>query len=367
MKSIFILQLQRFRRKPLLVVSFFVLTLFFVFFLGGNDTGDKITIQSYAGDNTTQEQADYWIQLLNASESFEFVLVEEEEARNSIVQGDRNMALEIRDDDYRMLVAVDEQSYQIAANYIQQVFTEELRLAAAEAAVEEENIRAAIAEERISPVLALNMETINGESSGFVYDENLQALFGMTLFFSIYTIIFSLSNVAEEKRDGTWNRLIVSPLQKWQVYAGHVAYCFLVGYLQIILIFIFFKYMLGFQIEAHFGILMIIVACFTFTIVSVGMLLIGLVTSPQQLQAVIPITATAMAMLGGAFWPVEIVTNEVIVMLSKVMPMYYGMEALKGAALLNQSLGEITGALSILVLMGVITMGIGINLMERRA
>lgn len=372
MKSIFILQLQRFKRQPFLILTFFILTLVFVFFMGGNQMGGsdadgKVAVQAYTGAGTTQEEADYWMALLNDSDSFAFDLIEEEEARSAIIQGDTSMALEIRSDDYRMLAAVDDQNYQLVESYIQQVYTEELRMAEVEAASGQENIRESVEEERDSPVLTMQTETIDGESSGFAYDQSLQALFGMTLFFSLYTIMFSLSNVAEEKRDGTWDRLIVSPLRKWQIYLGHLAFCFLVGYLQILLIFLFFSYVLDYQITAHFGVIMIIIACFTFAIVSVGMLLIGLVRSTQQLQAVIPITATAMAMLGGAFWPVEIVTNDIIIMLSRAMPIYYGMEALKGAALLNQSLSEISGVLTLLVLFGVITMGVGINMMERRA
>ncbi|TVP84928.1 MAG: ABC transporter permease, partial [Alkalicoccus sp.] len=247
MRSVFFLQLQRFRRKPFLVTSFFVLTLFFVFFLGGNDLSGKLLVQAYPGENTSEEEAAGWIDLLNESDAFLFELKEEEEVRNTIMRGERNMAVEIRPDDYRMLVAVDDQNYQLTESYIRQVFTEELRLSEVERVSEEENVRGQVEDELESPVLTLETETVSGrEENGIVYDQSLQALFGMTLYFSVFTMMFSLSTVAKEKRDGTWNRLLISPLSRWQAYLGHFTYCFLIGTLQIMLIFLFFDYVLDF-------------------------------------------------------------------------------------------------------------------------
>ncbi|WP_280772000.1 ABC transporter permease [Salipaludibacillus daqingensis] len=367
MISIFLLQWQRFRREPLLVLSFFGLTIFFVFFLAGSANTNQITVQTYLEDDVSQSSADEWLTVLNQSETFRFELTEEEDARSAVMNGEASLALQLRNDNYRILVTVDDQNYQLVNGYVQQVFQEELRLAEVESSLESVEIRDTIAQELEEPVLTVTSDTIAGDDNGFLYDARLHTLFGMTLFFSVYTMMFSLTNVAEEKRLGTWDRLIVSPLRKWEVYLGHLLYCFLIGFLQILTIFLFFEYVFQFNIGANFGAILLIIACYAFAIVSVGMLLIGLVRTTQQLQAVIPIVATAMAMIGGAFWPVEIVSNEIMIILSKAMPIFYGMEALKGVAYLDQGILEISEPLAIMFLFGVFSMGIGINLMERRA
>ncbi|PTL37313.1 ABC transporter permease [Alkalicoccus saliphilus] len=368
MRSVFLLQMKRLRRKPFLVTSFFVLTLFFVFFLGGNDLSGKLLVQAYPGENTSEEEAAGWIERLNESDAFLFELKEEEDVRSTIMRGERNMAVEIRSDDYRMLVAVDDQNYQLTESYIRQVFTEELRLSEVEAASGEENVREQVGNKLDSPVLTLETSTVSGRAeSGIAYDQSLQALFGMTLYFSVFTMLFSLSTVAQQKRDGTWSRMLISPLRRWQMYLGHFAYCFLIGTVQILLVFLIFEYVLNFGVGVHVGVLFLIASCFTFAVGCLGLLLVGIVRSPQQLQAVIPVTATAMAMLGGAFWPVEIVTNDILTVLSRGMPIYYGMEALKGTALSGESLTDIAGLLTVLLLIGVVTAAAGIRLMERRS
>jgi ABC-2 type transport system permease protein len=97
------------------------------------------------------------------------------------------------------------------------------------------------------------------------------------------------------------------------------------------------------------------------------MLMAGLVKTPQQMSVLIPIVATSSAMIGGAYWPLEIVANPFLIALSKIVPMTYGMEALKGVAYYGYGWSELLSPLAIMCLFGVVCMGIGVNLIERRA
>lgn len=180
--------------------------------------------------------------------------------------------------------------------------------------------------------LSLSVESLQGEEDSFQYNGQLQLLFGMTLFFVIYTIMFSLVRIVDEKRTGTWSRMIISPVRKWQMYLGHLGYSFLIGFSQITLIFLLFRFAFGFELGERFWLLIAIAACYTFSIVAFGLLIISLITKPQQLGAVIPIVATGMAMVGGAFWPIELVTNEILLAVSKALPITYGLQALTSVA-----------------------------------
>lgn len=365
MKSIYLHQWQRFRRAPMLVVSFFLLTVVFVFTLAGFQSDDKFTVLAFVKEGSSDQAAEEWLDRLNESEGMFFDLREEEEVREMMRDGRTNFALAVGDSDYRMVVAAEDANLITVESYTAQVFREEFRLKQAEEAGGE-NIREDIQSSLEDPVLTVTTETIQGAEGTFVYDNQIQTLFGMTLFFSIYTMIFSLMNVTEEKRTGTWDRLIVSPLKKSQMYIGHFLYCFTVGYAQIVVIFLLFKYGLGFDLGGNFPAILIVVGCYAFAIVALGTLLMGLVKSSQQLQAVIPIVATAMAMLGGAFWPIEIVTNNIVLFLSQGMPILYALDALKSIAIYGRGLADLAQPLSILILFGVVCMGVGVNLMERR-
>ncbi|PYZ95001.1 multidrug ABC transporter permease [Salipaludibacillus keqinensis] len=366
MKSVYLLQWQRFRRTPVMVVSFFLLTVLFVFTLAGVDRNQQQTVSTFANESADEEKVKAWIGQLNEEGEYHFILKGEQDVQNELQEGRVNFALSIDDDNFQMIVATDDPRRVSLEGHVHQVFRNELRLREVEEAFDDESFRNEVEEAKDSPVLTVNTEALAGNEEAFIYDNQLQTLFGMTLFFSIYTMMFSLLNVAEEKRWGTWDRLIISPLRKWQLYIGHLLYCFTIGYAQILVVFLLFKFGLGFDLGERFGTMLLVIGCYAFAIVALGMLLMGLVKSSQQLQAVIPIVATAIAMLGGAFWPVEIVTNDIVLFFSQGMPIFYALEALKGLAIYDRTFQEIAQPLSFLLLFGVVCMGIGVNLMERR-
>ncbi|WP_394120442.1 ABC transporter permease [Planococcus donghaensis] len=365
MKSIFLLQWQRFRRTPVMILSFFVLTIVFVAALAGNNPAERPAFLAYADGSLSQKEAEDWVASLNSEEELQFQLKSETEVRDAVSAGDTSLAVRFMEDDYRLIMAADDMNRFVLEAFLNRIYREEMRYQQIEQQTAASEIRSQTAAEMEEPVLQISTVTLN-ETEEFVYDNQLQLLFGMTLFFSVYTIMFSLMKIVEEKRYGTWDRLILSPVAKWEIYLGHLAYSFTVGYAQIVLIFMLFKYVFNFDIGDRFGLVLLIIACYTFAIVALGMLAMGLVSRPQQLQAVVPIIATGMAMIGGAFWPIELVSNNMLQAISKVLPITYGLDALKGVAIYNRSWQELSEPISIMLLIGVVCMGIGLNLMERR-
>lgn len=172
-------------------------------------------------------------------------------------------------------------------------------------------------------------------------------------------------NLIEEKNKGTWNRLIFSPLSKTQIYLGQLLHYWLVGIGQIILTFTILQVFMRLNLGNNYIPMLVVASCFVLSIVSLGILVMGIIETPQQLNVIIPIVATGMAMIGGAFWPVEIVSNQILQFLSRLMPIRYGIEGLRGAILQEYPLSELGEPIVILLLMSVLFMGIGLNLMER--
>lgn len=367
MKAIFLLQLHRFRRAPFLVLSFFALTFVFLFVIVGMVSENKLTIYTYKDDILSEDEAAVLLDKLNESEGMYFQLVTEEEAREFVEAGDATLALQLTSDNYKLLINVDNETKTLVETHVNEVMIRELRLQQLEKLAESEDFREQVEKSLSRPVLSLKTTVYDGNVHSYTDEERLLGLFGTTLYFSIFTMMFSLMNVAEEKRGGTWDRIIVSPIRKWEMYVGHLLYCFLVGYAQIIAVIFLSKYLFKLDLGSNIGTMFIVIGCYIFAIVALGMLLIGIVKTSQQLQAVIPVVATGMAMIGGAFWPLDIVSNKILLALAKVMPTYYGAYTLIDVALFDYTLFDILKPIAIMLLFGVICMAIGINVMERRA
>ncbi|ADH97828.1 ABC transporter permease [Salisediminibacterium selenitireducens] len=368
MRAIFQLQIRRLIRSPLMVLSFLGLTLVFVFFLGGGgQQSNIITVQVYSDDALTEEDTSFWLDALNEHDSFHFTEGEADDIHESLRSGHLHYALELLEDDYRLWVSIMDERYQYVNGHVSEVYFEELRLkAASEQAGTDLSHLMDESENMALTLTTTSLASDEDDGDGFIYNNQLHSLFGMTLYFAMFTIFFSLTQVVEEKRMGTWDRIIISPITKSQVYLGHLAYTFLVGYAQIMTAFLVFRYLFDYDLGAHFGLVALTAGIYVFTIVCLGLLILGLVPSSERLQAVIPIASTAMAMLGGAFWPNEIVSNSIILTLSNLVPVSYAMDALTQISVYQNGITAITEQLGLLFLMGVLAAGIGINLMERR-
>jgi len=215
------------------------------------------------------------------------------------------------------------------------------------------------------PLFTIEKSSFKG-AEAFVYDQSYHTLFGFTLFFVIYTIAYNVLSILIEKQEGLWDRIILSPVKKWEMYVGNFIFSFLSGYLQILLILFIFRFIIGEDFNGRFVAVCLLLLPYVFSIIALSILITALVKNTQQFNGIIPIVAVGSAMIGGAYWPIEIVESKFMIFLSKINPVTYGMELLNGAVVYRYPLDELFLPISILLLMGVVMTGIGIHLMERR-
>lgn len=270
-----------------------------------------------------------------------------------------------------MIVGVDTPNVQLIEQTIAEIYLDKLEeeniltLAEGSTPEEQEELLAAFQEAEENPVFDIENESLH-TTDEFIFDQSLHSIFGFTLFFVIYTIAYNVVPILMEKQGGIWDRMILSPLKKWEMYTANLLYSFFEGYLQICVIFLVFRYIVGYDFNGELPGIMLIMFAYTFTIVALAIFITAVVKNMQQFNAVLPIMSVSMAMIGGAFWPIEIVQSDILLSLSKLNPLTYGMEALNGLVIYNQPWEEVLMPISILVLMGVLFIGIGIHLMERR-
>lgn len=356
MLNVFLLQWRRLFKQPFLVLMFLLLTVLFVYFMGGAQINSTVTVPIYS-ENLSSEEMDDWLELLNNEDSIHFEITDFETVEEEIRMNEVSFAVELEEDNYRFLVGREDEHLPVISQHINQVFREETRL---------EDIREDFPEEEVEVTEFLTIETetmtdLSGEYNAY----QLRVLIGMTLYFVMYTVFFLQMNLVEEKRIGTWNRLVTSPIPKVQLYLGHLFHYFLVGVIQIGLSFFILTNLMGINLGSNYLPMIAVALVFIFTVVSLGMLLVGLVPTPQSLQVIIPIVTTASAMLGGAFWPLEVVSNDFILLLGEFVPIKHGLYGMLNALQYNSSIQDLLQPIGILLLMGILFIGIGINLMER--
>lgn len=334
--------------------------------VAGQQATSTLVVTVLPDADLTTAQVDDWLHRLGSSRAFEFEVGEETQALESLRSGGSGLVLRLGTDSWRVLTAGENESSAALANLVDRTYREQLTLQRAAKGESDTVLAERVGEALRRPALRVNVVTV-GSDSAFAYDARLQAAFGMGLFFVMFTILFGVNNILEERRLGLWDRVIVSPVSKAGMYAGHVTFTFLSGMLQLLLVFALFRFVFGVSTGPNLAAALLVLAAFALAITALGMVLAGLVGNAAQMNVVIPIVAVSSAMIGGAFWPIEIVSNPVLLALSRVLPLRPAMDALKGLAYHGWSFSAVLGAVGYLTAFAVACMVVGVWLVDRRA
>lgn len=368
MSGILLAKIKLFIRSPW---PFFIMTLMsigFAFILGGS-TASVINVPVHIAEEKF-EKSEVWEQL-KGSEVYNFQMLSEDEIKQKVSNGKADFGLILFEDNFQVLVGVDSPNINLVRQTVYEAYIkqEQLKLIYSEADATtfegKESLKKELQSSKENPPFTIVEEGFRGTDT-VIMDNTFQTLFGFTLFFVIYTISYNVFNILVEKQDGVWDRVILSPVKKWEMYVANLIYSFLMGYLQVCIVFMVFRYWIGVDFNGKFIESLILVGPYVFSIVALAILLTSLVKTVQQFNAILPIIAVSMAMIGGAYWPLEVVESKIMLALSNFTPITYAMETLNGVVLYGYSISEVLFPVSILILMGVIMTGIGIHLMEKR-
>ncbi|MGY0693795.1 ABC transporter permease [Virgibacillus sp. FSP13] len=358
MTGILLAKIKRFIRNPWTFVIMTVMSIGFSFILGGGNA-DSITVPVYTVHDHLRNSVVG--EMLDDSDALTFKWMSKDDVDEMITNGKAELGVELQENDFRVLVGVESPSIDLVQQTVETAYMKKIQYEQLSESTKTDNLQSIMD----NPVFTIESASFRG-SDTTIYNNTLRTLFGFTLFFVIYTIAYNVFHILEEKYDGIWDRVILSPVRKWEMYVANFLYSFITGYLQVVIIFSVFRYWIGVDFNGNFGEALLLLIPYVFAIVALAILITGLVKTIQQFNAVIPIVAVSMAMIGGAYWPLEIVQSEFMLTLSKLVPITYGMEVLNGVAVYGYPMSELLYPISILLLMGVVMTGVGIHLMEKR-
>ncbi|QKY70863.1 ABC transporter permease [Lentibacillus sp. CBA3610] len=369
MRGILLSKLKLFIRNPFVFIIFMVMSLGFALIIGGSGSMATIQVPVYAADDSVRDSAIE--DNLTGIDGFTFNWMSEEDMMTEVENGSAELGAILHEDNFQIIVGVDSPNAGTVEQMIQRAYAkEQQKNQIYEAARASDNLNSEDVMDELEasmelPVLSITADYFGGSEESEL-DGTFQTLFGFTLFFVIYTIGYNVLSILTDKKNGIWDRMILSPVRKWEMYVANLIYSFFEGYVQVLVIFLVFRYIVGVDFNGKFTETLLLLVPYVFAIVALSILLTGIVKNVQQFNALLPIVSVSMAMIGGAFWPLEIVESEFLLALSKINPLTYGMEVLNGVAVYGYPLEELLYPISILILMGVVFMGIGIHLMERR-
>ncbi|PWW32290.1 ABC-2 type transport system permease protein [Cytobacillus oceanisediminis] len=363
MYPVFYAQFLKDKRKPLLVLLFIGLSILATLIFGNSAWDSKTAVAIFASGPYAEEIEQKWVQLLNKDTDTEYVISEEKTAREQVREGKRDVAILVMKHDYRLITASDMPNIHLVEQEVHKVFTEEAKLQAIAGSANTADLREEVDRYMKKPPLSVQTENIKGRE---LTNHNMgtQLLFGFTLFIAMFTIGFKVNGINADKVSGVWNRLNLSPVSKTNMYTGHLLYSFFIGFFQMAVVFLIFKYVMDYEI-GPLPIILTIAAVFTLSSVSLAMLVAGFTKAPEKFNMVYPSVTPIIPIISGVYVPPGVMDNPVFTFIADLFPLGYALEAMMDAALFGAGWSDILLPVSFMLLIAVIYMGIGINLGER--
>jgi len=203
---------------------------------------------------------------------------------------------------------------------------------------------------RVEPVAAPP-----ARGTGFTLGE--QAL-GFTVSF-VMMLVFQLGGVVlRERQQGTWARLRMAPAGPLQLLLGYLAGFFVTGWVQ-------FGILVGAS-RLLFGLgwgdplqLAAVASAYILCSVGLGLLFAGLVRTPEQQQAAGIFLVVATSMLGGAYWPLDLV-GETMRRIGYLTPQAWAMEGFRTVLLRGGGWADLSLPLAVLGGMAALFLAAGV-------
>ena len=197
------------------------------------------------------------------------------------------------------------------------------------------------------------------------YDPMKHSMIGFTIFFSMYTMVFSIGTILSDKQYKTWERMLISPVPMTSILCGTMTVSFLVGIIQMTVLILGGKYLIGIDWGESTAGIMMVTTVFVFTVTSMGLMLSGIVKTQAQLGAMTPVVLTSTSMLGGCMWPLEIVNNKALLFLAELTPQKWAIQGMESIAAKGMGFEAAIMPTIVLLAMGIIFFGIGVKMVKQ--
>ncbi|EOS55088.1 ABC transporter permease [Paenibacillus barengoltzii] len=174
--------------------------------------------------------------------------------------------------------------------------------------------------------VAPEFQYLHGSADMSSFDSFSPVLIGLFAFFFVFLI--AGVSFLRERTSGTLERLLATPLRRWEIVVGYMAGFGIFTSLQAVLIAGFTVYALGSLMVGSFGYVLLIMLLLSLTALSFGTLLSAFANTEFQMIQFIPIVIVPQVFFSGLFDLESI--SPWLRWITHITPLKYGADALRG-------------------------------------
>ncbi len=179
------------------------------------------------------------------------------------------------------------------------------------------------------------------------------------------TTMITIILFVNERRNGTLQRLLVSPASEGEIVVGYALAFAVIGIIQSFVVLVAAILFFDITIVGNIFLALVVILLLAFGHQGLGILLSA--GAKNELQAIqfIPLILFPSILLAGLFWPIESIPSY-LQPLSYMIPLRYGIDAERSIMLRGWGIGEIWVDILVLILFAVITLSASVLLLKRK-
>jgi ABC-2 type transport system permease protein len=219
--------------------------------------------------------------------------------------------------------------------------------------LENVNVKASLISKAVSkalfsmnPSASMELSFVYGKADASMFDSLAYVLLGTLSFFFVF--LFSGVSFIRERTTQTLERLMITPIKRYEVILGYTLAFGLLAAVQSVIIILFSHFVLGITFAGPVFYAIVTMILLAFTAVSLGAFFSIFANNEFQLLQFIPIVIVPQIFFSGII-PLDTIPFG-LGRLCYIMPIYYGCKGLNDIQLKGAGLSQIAGYLLILLM-----------------
>ena len=200
----------------------------------------------------------------------------------------------------------------------------------------------------------LNVENTERDKKGNTY-----VGLGFLIMFMLFMSINAASLILEDKQLKTYSRVLSSPITTRRYFIQNIISFIAIMFFQVLAIFAILIFVFKADMGPSIGNLLVLFAVFALTAVAMGVAVSSFAKDLRQANALSNLISIPMCMLGGCFWPRDIMPG-ILQQLSNFTPVTWVLKATE-KVLYGGSISAISSELAILLLFALVFLIMGSN------
>ncbi|MDA0264919.1 MAG: ABC transporter permease [Chloroflexi bacterium] len=197
----------------------------------------------------------------------------------------------------------------------------------------------------VAPIVVMALVGFTFTDQREVLDRVAPAL--LAVFALFFTFILTGVSFLRERAQGTLERLMTTPVGRWDILLGYLLGFLLFATIQTVVVLMFTVIALQINYQGDLWQIFVLLSMLTVVSVSLGVFVSTFASNEFQVVQFIPMVFVPQIFLSGIFLPIEDMPRYLEI-IARLLPLTYAVEALQDIMLRGQSLADVATDLGVL-------------------